>query len=102
VAGDLATWERHEEIQHLATWWSSTVPAPGTRRARRRGWRVVEVTVPNLEISSTDLRARAADGRPLDYLVPLLLGLQWLGDQGTASSAPISTTYSLISEVQPS
>ena len=31
---------------------------------------MVEVTVPNLEISSTDLRARAADGRPLDYLVP--------------------------------
>ena len=26
--------------------------------------------MPNLEISSTDLRARAADGRPLDYLVP--------------------------------
>jgi len=30
----------------------------------------VEVVVPNLEISSTDLRARAVDGRPLDYLVP--------------------------------
>ncbi|MDQ1358620.1 MAG: hypothetical protein QOG44_2993, partial [Acidimicrobiaceae bacterium] len=28
------------------------------------------VTVPNLEISSTDLRQRAATGRPLDYLVP--------------------------------
>ncbi|MDP9074219.1 MAG: nicotinate-nucleotide adenylyltransferase, partial [Actinomycetota bacterium] len=34
------------------------------------GWRVEEVIVPNLEISSTDLRARAAAGRPLDYLVP--------------------------------
>jgi hypothetical protein len=32
----------------------------------------------------------------------LLLGLQWLGNQGTVSSAPISTTHSLISEVQPS
>jgi hypothetical protein len=31
-----------------------------------------------------------------------LLGLQWLGNQGTASSAPISSSYSLISEVQPS
>jgi nicotinic acid mononucleotide adenylyltransferase len=28
------------------------------------------VTVPNLEISSTDLRARSAEGRPLDYLIP--------------------------------
>ncbi len=25
---------------------------------------------PDLEISSTDLRARAGDGRPLDFLVP--------------------------------
>jgi hypothetical protein len=32
----------------------------------------------------------------------LLLGLQWLGNQGTVSSAPIPTTHSLISEVQPS
>jgi nicotinate-nucleotide adenylyltransferase len=28
------------------------------------------VEVPRLEVSSTDLRARAADGRPLDFLVP--------------------------------
>jgi nicotinate-nucleotide adenylyltransferase len=27
------------------------------------------VEVPRLEVSSTDLRARWADGRPLDYLV---------------------------------
>ena len=26
--------------------------------------------MPRLEVSSTDLRARAVDGRPLDYLVP--------------------------------
>jgi nicotinate-nucleotide adenylyltransferase len=29
----------------------------------------VRVEVPRLEVSSTDLRARFADGRPLDYLV---------------------------------
>jgi nicotinate-nucleotide adenylyltransferase len=27
------------------------------------------VEVPRLEVSSTDLRARVADGRPLDYLL---------------------------------
>jgi nicotinate-nucleotide adenylyltransferase len=27
------------------------------------------VEVPRVEVSSTDLRARAVDGRPLDYLV---------------------------------
>ena len=29
----------------------------------------VRVEVPRLEVSSTDLRARLRDGRPLDYLV---------------------------------
>jgi nicotinate-nucleotide adenylyltransferase len=28
------------------------------------------VEVPHLEVSSTDLRARVVDGRPLDYLLP--------------------------------
>jgi hypothetical protein len=32
----------------------------------------------------------------------VLLGLQWLGDQGTATSAPISASQTLISEVQAS
>ena len=32
----------------------------------------------------------------------VLLGLQWLGDQGTATSAPISASQKLISEVQAS
>ena len=29
----------------------------------------IHVEVPRLEVSSTDLRSRFADGRPLDYLV---------------------------------
>jgi nicotinate-nucleotide adenylyltransferase len=29
----------------------------------------IRVVVPHLEVSSTDLRARVVDGRPLDYLV---------------------------------
>ena len=32
----------------------------------------------------------------------VLLGLQWLGNQGTASSAAIQTGHSFTSEVQPS
>jgi nicotinate-nucleotide adenylyltransferase len=71
VAAALTTWARREKIQRLAT--LVVVNRPGAGRPRGLdddGWRVVEVTVPNLEISSTDLRARAADGRPLDYLVP--------------------------------
>jgi nicotinate-nucleotide adenylyltransferase len=71
VASELTTWERFEEIQDLAT--LVVVNRPGSGRPRalvEAGWRVAEVTVPNLEISSTDLRARAAEGRPLDYLIP--------------------------------
>jgi nicotinate-nucleotide adenylyltransferase len=28
------------------------------------------IEVPHLEVSSTDLRSRIAEGRPLDYLIP--------------------------------
>lgn len=71
VAAVLTTWERIEEVKALAT--LVVVNRPGVHRPRQleeQGWRVEEVTVPNLEISSTDLRERAADGRPLEYLVP--------------------------------
>jgi nicotinate-nucleotide adenylyltransferase len=71
AAGDLATWERHDEIQRLATLVIVNRPGAGHPIGLDdAGWRVVEVPVPNLEISSTDLRARATEGRPLDYLVP--------------------------------
>jgi len=69
VADVLDSWERHEVIAALST--LVVVNRPGsTRTAALPGWRVVEVEVPALEVSSTDLRARASDGRPLDYLVP--------------------------------
>jgi nicotinate-nucleotide adenylyltransferase len=71
VAADLTSWERTQEIQGLATLVVVNRPGSGRPRAlEEAGWRVAEVTVPNLEISSTDLRARAAEGRPLDYLIP--------------------------------
>ena len=71
VAAELTTWDRWEELQRLAT--LVVVNRPGAGRPAGldgAGWVVEEVTVPNLEISSTDLRERAASGRPLDYLVP--------------------------------
>jgi nicotinate-nucleotide adenylyltransferase len=71
VSAELATWERLEEVKGLAT--LVVVNRPGTKPPEgllQDGWRLAEVAVPNLEISSTDLRSRAADGRPLDYLVP--------------------------------
>lgn len=71
VSGELASWERLEEVRQLAT--LVVVNRPGAAAPVglvEQGWKLAQVTVPNLEISSTDLRARAAEGRPLDYLVP--------------------------------
>jgi nicotinate-nucleotide adenylyltransferase len=71
VGAELATWERLDEIRDLAS--LVVVNRPGTSPPAglvEEGWRLEQVSVPNLEISSTDLRARAATGRPLDYLVP--------------------------------
>jgi nicotinate-nucleotide adenylyltransferase len=71
VSAELGTWERLDEVREMAC--LVVVNRPGTAPPvglRQMGWRLEQVSVPNLEISSTDLRARAADGRPLDYLVP--------------------------------
>ena len=71
VSAELRTWERMEEVRELATLVVVNRPGnPPPDGLTEQGWRTEEVTVPNLEISSTDLRARAATGRPLDYLVP--------------------------------
>lgn len=70
VAAALHTWERVEEVAALAT--LVVVNRPGAALpGPLPGWdQVVTVEVPALDISSTDLRSRAADGRPLDFLVP--------------------------------
>jgi nicotinate-nucleotide adenylyltransferase len=69
VADSLDSWERASEVARMST--LVVVNRPGSvRTAPLSGWRFVELEVPNLEVSSTDLRSRAADGRPLDYLVP--------------------------------
>jgi nicotinate-nucleotide adenylyltransferase len=71
VSSSLETWERFGEVRDMAS--LVVVNRPGTKPPAglaQQGWRVREVSVPNLDISSTDLRARAAQGRPLDYLVP--------------------------------
>lgn len=73
VVAGLATWERTEEIRKLAS--LVIVNRPGSKKVDPEddalsGWNVVAIEIPALEISSTDLRERAATGRPLDYLVP--------------------------------
>lgn len=68
AAAGLLTWERAEEVRDLAT--IVVVERPGAHQAHApHGWRWTWVEVPSIDVSSTDLRARAVDGRPLDYLV---------------------------------
>jgi nicotinate-nucleotide adenylyltransferase len=73
VASQLGTWERPGDVRSMAT--VVAVARPGSppapvERLRAEGWRVDEVAVPGLDVSSTDLRRRVAEGRPIDVLVP--------------------------------
>lgn len=71
VASSLESWDRWQEIRDLACLVVVNRPgSPSPSGLDDSGWRVETVEVPNLEISSTDLRERARDGRPLDYLIP--------------------------------
>ena len=69
AAALLPTWERVDEVRTLAT--LAVVTRPGAEAATPPpGWDHRVVEAPRLDVSSTDLRARVVDGRPLDYLVP--------------------------------
>lgn len=68
AAAGLPSWERADEVRGRAT--IVVVERPGLRGVEPpAGWSWVRVEVPRLEVSSTDLRARVVDGRPLDYLL---------------------------------
>lgn len=68
AAAGMPTWERVDDLRTRAR--IVVVERPGTTFELPAGWEFDRVEVPRLEVSSTDLRARAVDGRPLDYLVP--------------------------------
>ncbi len=69
AAAGLESWQQPDEIAALAhvvvvNRAGSDLPSMGPK------WHVTHVTMPALDISSTDLRDRLSDGRPVDYLVP--------------------------------
>jgi nicotinate-nucleotide adenylyltransferase len=69
AAALLPTWERVAEVRDMAT--IVEVLRPGfAPAAPLPGWRWERLDGPGLEVSSSDLRARIDDGRPLDVLVP--------------------------------
>lgn len=69
VVADLPTWRRVDTVADLAT--LAVVNRPGAPDAGPGpSWTVERVDVPGLDISASDIRRRAAEGRPLDFLVP--------------------------------
>jgi nicotinate-nucleotide adenylyltransferase len=67
AAASITTWERHDEV--VARSVLVVVDRPGAPVELPDEFSWLRVEVPRLEVSSTDLRARVRDGRPLDYLV---------------------------------
>jgi nicotinate-nucleotide adenylyltransferase len=67
AAAGIRTWQRYEEVVARSS--LVVVDRPGEPMELPSGFDWTRVEVPHLDVSSTDLRARARDGRPLDYLV---------------------------------
>jgi nicotinate-nucleotide adenylyltransferase len=67
AAAGIHTWERVDEV--LSRSRMVVVDRPGTPVVLDDTIDWIHVEVPRLEVSSTDLRERFRDGRPLDYLV---------------------------------
>ena len=67
AAAKIETWERYGEVAERST--LVVVDRPGDPVSLPSGFGWVRVEVPRLEVSSTDLRDRCRDSRPLDYLV---------------------------------
>jgi nicotinate-nucleotide adenylyltransferase len=68
AAANIDSWERVEEVAAMSQLVVVDRPGAPVTLPTRFDWRHVEV--PRLEVSSTDLRCRVTDGRPLDFLVP--------------------------------
>jgi len=75
VVPNLKSWRAVDELKRCCR--LVVVNRPGSRLAageeletQLAGWNAQVIEVPALEVSSTDLRDRAASGRPLDFLIP--------------------------------
>lgn len=67
AAAGIHTWERYEEVVANAALVVVDRPGQPVHLDPTIEW--IRVQAPRLEVSSSDLRRRVTDGRPLDYLV---------------------------------
>ncbi len=68
AAAGLDTWHRPDELRRTCR--LAVVERPGTPVVVPDGFRAERVVAPVLDVSSTDLRRRVAEGRSVRYLVP--------------------------------
>jgi nicotinate-nucleotide adenylyltransferase len=67
----MATWRRLDETRDLAT--IVVIERAGDAHAEPPGpgWRFERLSIPRLDVSSSDIRDRLGAGRPVDGLVPV-------------------------------
>jgi len=69
VAAELGTWQRVDELREAVT--LVVVDRGGVGPGEDpTGWRVKRLRIPALDISSSQLRHRLAEGRSVDFLIP--------------------------------
>jgi nicotinate-nucleotide adenylyltransferase len=67
AAAGFTTWERYHDVAARSSLVVVDRPGAWATLSEQFPWHHVEV--PHLDVSSTDLRSRFSDGRPLDYLI---------------------------------
>ena len=70
AVANMATWRRLDETRGLATVVVVERAGDAYSEPPGDGWRVARVSIPRLDIASSDLRDRLREGRPIDGLVP--------------------------------
>ena len=85
AAAGLTSWTRVEQVADYSQ--LVVVDRPGVAVELPQQFNWLRVESPRLEVSSTDLRSRFSDGRPLDYLVtePVLRVIEERGLYGSAA-----------------
>lgn len=68
AAAGFTTWERHDEVARQAA--LVVVDRPGTPTPVDDGFAWTRIDSPELDVSSTELRRRVAEGRSIRYLTP--------------------------------
>ena len=85
AAAGLTSWTRVEQVAEYSQ--LVVVDRPGVAVELPKQFNWLRVESPRLEVSSTDLRSRFSDSRPLDYLVtePVLRVIEERGLYGSAA-----------------